>query len=252
MNNIEIKKYLNSIGLKEPSEGLNTSTGDINTLKESIEGLASFLQDNRNTDIDLLEKDLQLLIDRETKRNLKERGILFFERIRYSTAACILGLCSCICNFLFKKYQLNTDKIYSTCFIPLTHPEGTIRGENKNTEESAAIRAYEREDYYAAIKYYEKAIDNNPGNPKNHLFLGISLLATHQQQKAIVILKNTPPSERFYFDIQWYLALAYVKDKAIDDARTILFKLTSQENYYQYGAMVILEKLNTSAITENK
>jgi predicted Zn-dependent protease len=251
MNNEEVKKYLQHHEQRDEHCPMQALERD-HLFYDSIEGLTYFLKNKDLQQIEKLEQELLSNIDQTMQKRLRRRCILFFERIRYSATACILGIFGCFGIQLLKKSTTNSDTLFNTYFKPLTPPDVTIRGEKNPTEESAATRAYEREDYYAAIRYYERAIENNPGNIKNHLFLGISLLATHQEQKAIEILGHISSSEHYYFDIHWYLALAYIKNKEIENARTELFKLTAQENYYQYGSMLLLEKLNHSSNSENR
>jgi predicted Zn-dependent protease len=119
-----------------------------------------------------------------------------------------------------------------------------VRGENGLTAESQAIQAYEKEDYFEAVNAYQKLVSNNPDNVKNNLFLGISFLGTNQPKKAIEVLSKLTQSEAFHFDIKWYLALAYIKNKELQQAQLLLTNLAEQENYYKNDAQEILDKLD--------
>ena len=168
-------------------------------------------------------------------------------------AACILtaiGMSALWQTFTFKK-NIEEQEIYKLYFKPLTHPDATIRGENNSTVETQAVRAYEKEDYFASVHYYENLVSDDPKNIKNNLFLGISLLATNQSKKSIEVFKKIYQSEEYHYDIQWYLALAYIKNKEILSAKVTLSKLISEENYYQKEALEIMKKLDGKMPTNN-
>jgi len=103
---------------------------------------------------------------------------------------------------------------------------------------------YEKEDYFGAVKMYEKLVAANPDNIKNNLFYAISLMATNQPKKAIDILSKITTSEEFHFDINWYLALAYLKSKDLQNAQVYFQIIAKDDNYYQVQAKAILEKLD--------
>lgn len=244
MNNELVKKYLANQLSPEERNAFEQEMENDPFLMESIEGLSVV---NGQWSIDAVEKVEQEINHKiELKVNEQKKAkVISMSFFRYAAAACVIGIiCFTSYNLFFVTKQLDEQAIYASYFKPLTNPDATVRGENGATEESIAVQAYEKEDYFEAVNAYQKLVANNPDNVKNNLFLGISFLGTNQPKKAIDVLNKITNSEEFHFDIQWYLALAYIKNKELQNAQTTLSNLTKEENYYQKEAQEILDKLD--------
>lgn len=241
MDNELIKKYLANELSPEERNAFEQEIENDPFLKEGMEGLEEWYTHGT---LGALETDLQKKID--AKVNEPKKGkVIPLHFFRYAAAACIIGILALLSwRLLITPNRIDEQAIYASYFKPLTNPDATVRGENGASDESMAIQAYEKEDYFEAVKYYEKLVANNPDNVKNNLFLGISFLATNQPKKAIDVLSRITTSEEFHFDIQWYLGLSYIKNKDIPQAQTTLTNLTKEENYYQKEAQEILDKLD--------
>ncbi len=244
MDNELIKKYLANELSAEERNAFEQEMENDPFLMESMEGLSMVNSQWSVEAADKTEKKLHTIID--TKIKEPEKGkIISLNFFRYAAAACIIGVLALVSwRLIFVQKSIDEQAIYASYFKPLTNPDATVRGENDSTAESQAIQAYEKEDYFAAVKYYEKLVSNNPDNVKNNLFLGISFLATNQPKKAIEAFNKITTSEEYHFDIQWYLALAYIKNKEIPQAQSTLIPLTKEENYYQKEAEEILAKID--------
>jgi tetratricopeptide (TPR) repeat protein len=135
----------------------------------------------------------------------------------------------------------------------LTHPDGTVRGEQLNVEADFSTKAtqyYERENYKKAIEYYKKALEQHPNNEKNILFLGVSYLANFEPENAIDVFTSATTSENQYLnDRNWYLAMAYLKIKDVDLAKGILVQLAKSESFYSQSSKEILEELGEESYT---
>ena len=244
MKNENLKKYLTDKLSSDESNSFENELENDPFLKESLEGL-QMQQDTWNAnELQKLEQELNSAIDNKITPAEKQTTTLY-SFFKYAAAACIIGIIAWLGGrHFFSSTEINTDAIYAAYYKPLTNPDATIRGENIASDETKAIQAYEKEDYFAAVNYYQKLVTEHPANVKDNLFYGISLLSTNQPEKAIDILDNIQTSVEFHFDIQWYLALAYIKNKQIQDAQICLKELTKEDNYYQTQAQEILNKLN--------
>lgn len=244
MNNESLKKYLANELTPEERNAFELEMENDPFLTEAVEGLTIQQSNWDKAQINQLEKNIHTKIEQKITphKGGKTISISFF---RYAAAAGVIGILALVSWRLFiTTKSLNEETIYASYFRPLTHPDGTVRGENNDTNDaSAAVQAYEKEDYFAAVKYYEKLLKNDSANVKNNLFLGISYLATNQSQKAIEILSKLNSSNDFQYDIQWYLGLAYLKNKNIPKAQNILQQLIKENNYYKKSSAEILEKL---------
>lgn len=244
MDNELIKKYLANELSPQERNAFEQEMENDPFLMESIDGWSMHQEALTMSDLNTLENKLNTKIDSKITQPGKGK-VISLNFFRYAAAACIIGVLGLVSwRLVFVQKNMDEQAIYASYFKPLTNPDATVRGENDSTEASQAIQAYEKEDYFEAIKYYEKLVANNPDNVKNNLFLGISFLATNQPKKAIDVLNKITASEQFHFDIQWYLALAYLKNKEIQQAQTTLTNLTKEENYYQKEAQEILDKLD--------
>jgi predicted Zn-dependent protease len=244
MDNEYIRKYLSGeLSLKERYDFEREMEDDL-FLQEGIEGLEAWKGNNELLSMDEIKKllgDKPLVsIDRSIAGEL-----IIPDRFRYVLTACLISVFSIATwHAIVIKKESDEQVIFEKYFKPLTNPDAVIRGENDSVEESQAIQSYEKEDYFAAVKYYEKLTLNDPTNVKFNLMLGVSLLATNQPKKAIPVLNKILTSIDYKNDIQWYLGLAYLKNKDTAGARAAFENLLKEEGYYTGDARDILDMLN--------
>ena len=244
MDNKTIKKYLSNQLTPLERNAFEQEMEKNEFLKESVEGFEMNSMPLTMDKMDDIESDLHHKME-EKVRQTKKGKLIFMNVFKFAAAACIISIIGIATyRIFFSSEYLSEQEIYSCYFKPLTNTDAIVRGENDTTDEAKAAKAYENEDYFEAVNYYQKLVSNNTDNVKNNLFLGISLLATNQPKKAIDVLNSITLSEEFHFDIQWYLALAYIKNKEIQNAQTTLNLLSKEENYYQKEAQEILGKLD--------
>lgn len=244
MKNDLIKKYLADKLSPEERNAFEQEMENDPFLMEAIEGLS--MVNGQWSMEDLYNKENELGTIIEAKLEPKQKGkIISLSFFRYAAAACVLGIIGLFSyKLFFVSKTINEQAIYAAYFKPLTHPDATVRGENDSNDEAKAIEAYEKEDYFEAVNAYQKLVANNPDNVKNNLFLGISYLGSNQPKKAIDILSKIKEDKQFQYDVQWYLALAHIKNKEVSQAESILQVLENEQNYYQQKAKEILEKLD--------
>ncbi|MBK9327911.1 MAG: tetratricopeptide repeat protein [Sphingobacteriales bacterium] len=249
MDNDRIKKYLKNELPPEERNAFEREMQDDPFLMEALDGLESF---NQPPKLEEILRELEVKIDTRTASAKAGGKITFMNVFKLAAAACVIGIVAFTSwRYVFTKRIVDEQTIYASYFKPLTHPDAAVRGENKLSNDEQAIQAYEREDYFEAVRQYEKLVADNPANVKNKLFLGISYLATNQPKKAIDVLGSITTSEEFHYDIQWYLALAYIKTKEIQKAQDILQKIVQNENYYQHQAKNILTALEGKLANNN-
>lgn len=252
MNNEKIKKYLSGEISAEESNSFERQIAADIFLEEGMEGLEEFSNSIKNWNINDTISDLETRINKRSVQLSSNKKIFLMNAFRYAAAACIIGIFSMASwRIFFIKEDIDEDAIYTSYFKPLTDPYGTIRGDSNIADDTRAIQAYEKENYFEAVRHYEKLVDSDPQNVKNNLFLGISFMATNQPKKAIDIFNKIITSIEFHDDIQWYLGLAYIKVKDIQKAKDTFGNLALQESYYQKEAEEVLDKLS-GKITASK
>lgn len=213
-------------------------------LMESVEGLQQFAATHTISQLQQVQHDLFTSINQKTttkKASIKKINPFLL----WAFAACFIGLIVTVSwHFILQGNTPNTDQLFAAYYQPLTHPDGTVRGEDNKHSEKDAIALYEKEDYFEAANLYQKLVNNNPENIKNRLFLGISYLSSNQTEKAIVVLSGIQQATEYQQDIQWYLALAYIKNKNVTAAIPLLHALSESPNYYQPKAKELVEKFD--------
>lgn len=207
--------------------------------KEALEGLKEMGEAS--------EQSLKSIDNKIEKRIQRSRDISqsSFPLAKWAVAAVLIGVISVFAVRLLSGKSQGTN-LYADYFQILPHPDQQVRssGEESLTWEQKAVEAYEKEDFAQAIEMYEQVLTHEPNNPKHILFLGISYLNVNQVDMAIdVFAKRVPKGTQYDQDIQWYLALAYIKKEDFGTARLLLQGLASKEGYYQEQALMLVEKL---------
>ncbi len=253
MDNELIRKYLHDQLSAEERNAFEQAMEEDPFLQESVEGFEMAMADHKDWSFENTEISLQKKLPKSTSGTNKKDSIFYLSTFRLAIAASVTGIIAIIIyTTLFSgKRPANEQAIYMAYFKPLTYPDATVRGNADTTEQAKAAQAYEQEDYFAAVKYYEQLVSHQPENAKNNLFLGISLLATNQPKKAIDIFRSIKEPAAYHFDIQWYLALAYLKNKETEQALAILQQLAKEDNYYRQNAADIIAKLEGSVAVKD-
>lgn len=221
-------------------------------LKEAMEGWECWAAENNAAELERLDRELRESHARFVFRHRPKR-VLFWDYVRMASAGVMVIILALLADhFLPLNTGINTNALFSAYFRPLTHPDARVRGVQKPNEESAAVHAYEEEDYAAAIRYYEKLISADPAKPQYRLFLGVSLLCCRRDTEAIIVLEKIPRSGDYGDDVCWYLALACIRNHDLARAAALLQTLTESENYYRQDAKAILLKLSGKTMTEKE
>lgn len=261
MNEEQLKKYIENQLSDIEKNQLEQLCADNSFLDEALDGLTEWrskssvtydeLQDKLHTEINKIK-----LNSKTQRMEPKPSSFIRMPIFRViATAASIVGILFFSTHYLFEKRK-SAEKIYALHFKVLTHPDGVVRGEDTVAENNftrKAIAYYEQENYKKAIEFYQKALAQQPKNEKNILFLAISYLANFQPEEAIEVLDNADTDEQKHLnDRHWYLAMAYLKIKDIDNAKNYLKMLSISNSYYTENATAILKQLGDDDITVQK
>lgn len=167
--------------------------------------------------------------------------------VKYAVAAMIIGVGSLYSTWYLSNHQKG-DELFAANFSLLENNEETVRAGSNDAEiltwEQKANYDYQQQNYASAEVNYEKSLDNTPDNSKVMLFLAISYLNNDKPEKAIELLaKKIPETEKYNDDVQWYLALAYLKTNQKGTAKLLLEGLKNKKGYYGEKAEMILTQL---------
>ena len=106
----------------------------------------------------------------------------------------------------------------------------TTMGTSSNYEFYYGMVNYKRKEYAEAILRWETLYAANPENDTLVYFLGVANLAKGNARQAEKYLQSAKEKTEstFYEDAQYYLALAFLRENKIKEAKEALAKSTSQ------------------------
>lgn len=128
----------------------------------------------------------------------------------------------------------NSEDIFAQNFEPYPNVVAPIVKSDAQelTEAELAFQTYEKKNYSQAIPLLEKI-----NTPEGKFYLGLTHLAQGNTSNAIAILKpiSEQSSHRFYQASQWYLALAFFKNKEVDKANGLvnLIRQNPEHQFYK-------------------
>jgi tetratricopeptide (TPR) repeat protein len=257
MNEAQLIKYLNNELSEKERNAVEQFLAENPFWEEGLEGLEQW-KEHSNISYNELQTTLHEKIDAVTQQKVETTTDNKTQIVRMpifriiAVAATIVGILFFSVHYLYEQ-RMRTENIYAAHFKVLTHPDGTVRGEQLNEEADFSTKAtqyYERENYKKAIEYYKKALEQHPNSEKNILFLGVSYLANFEPENAIDVFTSAATSENQYLnDRNWYLAMAYLKIKNVDLAKGILVQLSKSESFYTQSSKEILEELGEESYT---
>lgn len=203
-----------------------------------------------------LEKDLNAVLIDTGKEHLKEQFVDFENQeyepqsetsfpsfLKYAIAACvIIGL-----SVFASKYFIdttNTDDLFAENFAAYRNIVLPIeRGEGIDTPQEEAFFKYEIKEYAAAIEGFETEFEKTK-EPYYLFYMANAYLALGNTKQAIPLLeKHQSFKDDFYEKSQWYLALAYLKEKNKDKSIELLEEISTRNGYHHKEAKTLLQTI---------
>ncbi len=106
------------------------------------------------------------------------------------------------------------------------------------------LKDYQNKDFAKAIPVFEQYLKSSAKNYKGEevqFYLAVSNLGAGQTNKAIkgfdMLLKSE--SSKFKVDIEWYLALAHIKNDELSSAKSLLKGLESNDKYSKQAKNIL-------------
>ena len=204
----------------------------------------------RRTDTILKNQDVMNLRNKlnaiEKKRSVPLPARKPGRRINIRYAAAIAGVVIIGSIALLSDRQLSSDEIIDRFYKPY-EAESSLRSVElvKNQDYKLALEYYNINDYRNAAIYFERVIENEPGNMHSTLLNGISNFEIQNYPEAEgSFSKVIDDNNNYYIDhAQWYLALCYIKTdeklKAVDQLAII----EKSRTIYRKDAKRILRSL---------
>lgn len=225
-------------------DDIDASSEDINLSAFEMEAKSGWESSKDNPEEIMTQLDKKIDARTSTVANRPKMAILR-RMIIFGIAASFIGLLGFAAyNNLYAPQHI--EKLFVQNFKPADNFTSTVRGENSvsNPLLDKAEKAYNELDYPNAILYYKQLLNKDPNQDKYILFLGVSYLADNQPEQAIRLFNNSPYKNSMYAeDINWYLALAYIKKGDTQTAAILLQNLAKVSDYYKEQASALYKKL---------
>jgi|APTNR8051073442_1049403.scaffolds.fasta_scaffold02390_6 tetratricopeptide (TPR) repeat protein len=142
------------------------------------------------------------------------------------------------------------DRLYASVFsAPKANEVIAMRSENgvqkADPDLQEALDWYKAGDFAAASQSFDRYLQGHPDDFQAGLYAGIAALSGGYPEKAIEQLTAVSINDPQLFDeANWYLALAFLKQKKLADAKAILENLVQQaEPVFAGKAKGLLERL---------
>lgn len=227
-NKNDIERYFDqSIGSQEKEQIKKSLAEDSDKLLEIevgeaiAESLASEEFKNR------------LQIIRET--NGRDRFVWIY---RIAAAVTLLAVTSIVVWRI--SFQKTPESLYDEYFTPY---DGFVQARGDEDSISEGIELYNQGKYEEAITFYNKNL-NISENPQVTLLVANCHLMLNDQNSSIELLKQIEnhPDPLIQGNANWYLALAYLKNEDILNAKKSLAEIIQSNQPYKKNARKLLEE----------
>lgn len=187
-------------------------------------------------------EESRLLKQRLQKLDAKNQTKNIFPMLWKIAAVLIIG----VGLFWFFNPSVNYEKLYADHFEPYPNIAApVVRGdENPQDRIVKAFQYYDQQDFQKAIPAFEELYQKDKLAYAN-FYYAMSLMADHQEEKAIAALKNPDwqVPEKYQIQTDWYLALAYIKTQKKKEAVSYLEKIVEADSSRSNQAQDLLSKI---------
>ena len=175
---------------------------------------------------------------------LNEKRRFRFNR-KYLAVATIAILLGITVVFYINTSGTSSEKIFNSYYSPYkVEYEIIARTTTNNSDFIRAVNLYNKENYLETINQLQKILKTDTSKTSVYFLLGMSFMETHNYKDAIKSLSYVLGRNDYYNEqIEWYLALCYLKTKQNKEAALFFNNLANKYNY-QHNAIDILKKIN--------
>ena len=139
----------------------------------------------------------------------------------------------------------STESLYAQYFEPYKNiVQPIVRGEAVKTTKERAFKAYDEQNYKEAIVYFDDLLKDTP-EPMIEFYKANAQLQIGDTETAILILESRiKKTDTMYGEVQWYLALSYLKLNDKKKAETYLKSLLQTNIPFKSNeAQLLLDQL---------
>jgi len=157
-----------------------------------------------------------------------------------------LGIGMTFFAYKYLHFANSTQELAQTYLLE-RYPEPPIKRGQSDMLLTQAQNAYKSQTYNEAIQGFQKIEQNGDANAEHYFYLGLSYLykTNSQPQKAIMYFNKSIQSnpKQFEEEINWFKALAYLKDQNKEEAKVIFKKIISNDSWKKTEAQKLIEMI---------
>ncbi len=140
------------------------------------------------------------------------------------------------------------EKLFAAYYQPYPNIASSVRGETSADKLQDALQQYDAQNFKAALASLQEILRTEPGNTTAHFYAGICYLkleeAAHVRPHFSKVIEAN--DERLAGPAAWYLALAYLQQNDLPQARTTLAGIGASGQVYQEQARQLLSNCGSS------
>lgn len=259
----EIERYLLNEMTPEEAQEFSKQIDSDPKLKEEVELVALIIGATRKVgqksdmaDIELMRQASlseieELIAHKGIAVETKKTPILSKRTALWSLSGIAAIFLAVIIININKQNNNNINQLYSSYYqpLPLTGEVGPTRGgtELSNADDQLikdGLDLYNQKKYTEALTKFNQVSEGRQGSVA--VFSAISLLETGKAKQAVrqleTAISDYGEGWENYQDAQWYLALAYLKNKQTKNAKKLLNTIVLGDKYYAKQALDLLEQ----------
>ena len=144
---------------------------------------------------------------------------------------------------LMKPVKYTNNNLFAMYYTGENAHNLTRSAGNNNDE---AMSKYREADFSGALVLFNEILDKDPNNIYIRYYMGLSCIETGQNGKAIKEFKYIIDQKNNLFieNAQWYLALTYLKDNQVKEAKSLLGQIINSSNPHNKEASQILKRIS--------
>ena len=159
-------------------------------------------------------------------------------------AVLVMGILSVLS--VFNRSPRSEERMFAAYYKPYPNNIPLLRGEGTDSLLQSAMSAYEIKDYDNATRLLQALLAGGQENVAARFYLGNALLSLDQPALAVkhfqqVLLRE---DSKLQEQAEWYMALAYLKMKEPDRAKSILAEVKAKRGIYMKQSTELLGRLN--------
>lgn len=164
----------------------------------------------------------------------------------YSAAAIAIMVFGLALYLVYQNNSIKPERIYSEYKTDYSIPYLQRSVENNETNDlNDALQSFSEKQYLEAVTAFDKLISKNKYLSTVFYFKGLALLELGNTNSAIEYLKkaSTYKESEFIAEVEWNLALAYLKNNDLKNAEMQFNKVRNKYQFYAGKSEEILNKI---------